>query len=208
MSSRPPTRPDLPERRPASTPPPDPLEDVTARLLPAEHGYLHCGPHGAGHFVKMVHNGIEYGLMAAYAEGFAVLHKADIGLAALRPADAENTPLSHPEHYSVPDRYHFEVAELWRRGQCDLVLVARRDRARPSWSDPALAGYAGRVSGFPAKAAGSVMAGRSMRGRARIRADGGPLRAVLVARRERFRRPDPVGYAPQIRRSRRAARRP
>src|SRR5690606_29059354 len=64
----------------------------------AESGYLHCGPHGAGHFVKMVHNGIEYGMMAAYAEGLNILHRANIGKAD-RSVDAETTPLRHPEHY-------------------------------------------------------------------------------------------------------------
>ena len=80
----------------------------------AELGYLHCGPNGAGHFVKMVHNGIEYGLMAAYAEGLNILHKANIGKAR-HEADAETTPLRHPEHY----QYDFDLAaitELWRRG--------------------------------------------------------------------------------------------
>ena len=80
----------------------------------AEHGYLHCGPAGAGHFVKMVHNGIEYGLMAAYAEGLNILEHANAG-AAEREASAEVAPLAHPEHY----RYDFDlaqIAELWRRG--------------------------------------------------------------------------------------------
>ena len=80
----------------------------------AERGYLHCGPSGAGHFVKMIHNGIEYGLMAAYAEGFNILKNADIGKPA-HDVDAETTPLRNPEHY----RYDFdlaEIAELWRRG--------------------------------------------------------------------------------------------
>ncbi|HET9597649.1 MAG TPA: decarboxylating 6-phosphogluconate dehydrogenase [Anaeromyxobacteraceae bacterium] len=80
----------------------------------AEHGYLHCGPSGAGHFVKMVHNGIEYGLMAAYAEGLDVLRGASAGKRA-RAADAETTPLRDPEHY----QYDFDLAditELWRRG--------------------------------------------------------------------------------------------
>jgi 6-phosphogluconate dehydrogenase len=80
----------------------------------AEHGYLHCGPVGAGHFVKMVHNGIEYGLMAAYAEGFNILKHANAGSISRAP-DAETTPLEHPEHY----RYDFdlpEISELWRRG--------------------------------------------------------------------------------------------
>src|SRR6266513_6007536 len=80
----------------------------------AEHGYLHCGPNGAGLFVKMVHNGIEYGIMAAYAEGIGVLRSANVGKQA-QAADAETTPLRDPEHYqydlNLPD-----IAELWRRG--------------------------------------------------------------------------------------------
>src|SRR6185295_11193163 len=80
----------------------------------AERGWLHSGPHGAGHFVKMVHNAIEYGMMAAYAEGFNLLRHAGAGRAS-HEADAETTPLRHPEHY----RYDFaieDIAELWRRG--------------------------------------------------------------------------------------------
>jgi 6-phosphogluconate dehydrogenase len=109
----------------------------------AEHGYLHCGPHGAGHFVKMVHNGIEYGLMAAYAEGLNILHKANAG-AEDRPPDAETTPLRDPEYY----RYDIDtaaVAEVWRRGSVvaswllDLTATALR-------GSPALDGFAGRVS--------------------------------------------------------------
>jgi 6-phosphogluconate dehydrogenase len=110
---------------------------------PAEYGYLHCGPVGAGHFVKMVHNGIEYGLMAAYAEGLNVLVNADAGLQD-READAETTPLEHPERY----RYSIdvaEVAEVWRRGSVvsswllDLTAAALHDA-------PTLEGFAGRVS--------------------------------------------------------------
>jgi 6-phosphogluconate dehydrogenase len=81
----------------------------------AEHGYLHCGPAGAGHFVKMVHNGIEYGLMAAYAEGLNILKHANIGKAKVGEHDAETTPLRNPEHY----QYDFnigDISELWRRG--------------------------------------------------------------------------------------------
>jgi 6-phosphogluconate dehydrogenase len=81
----------------------------------AVNGYLHCGPSGAGHFVKMVHNGIEYGLMAAYAEGFNILRHANVGKVGREHASAEVTPLRHPEHY----QYDFnlqEVAEVWRRG--------------------------------------------------------------------------------------------
>ena len=80
----------------------------------AEHGYLHCGPSGAGHFVKMVHNGIEYGIMAAYAEGLNILRHADVGKQT-QTHDAETTPLEHPEHYQY-DIDLPEVAELWRRG--------------------------------------------------------------------------------------------
>jgi 6-phosphogluconate dehydrogenase len=110
---------------------------------PAEQGWLHCGPSGAGHFVKMVHNGIEYGVMAAYAEGLNILHRADAGLTE-READAETAPLEDPEYY----RYEIdvaEVAEVWRRGSVigswllDLTAAALRE-------SPALDGYAGRVS--------------------------------------------------------------
>lgn len=86
------------------------MGDITA----AERGWLHCGPSGAGHFVKMIHNGIEYGMMAAYAEGFNILKNANEGLRT-RSADAETTPLANPEHY----QYDFDIpqiAELWRRG--------------------------------------------------------------------------------------------
>ena len=109
----------------------------------AEHGYLHCGPHGAGHFVKMVHNGIEYGVMAAYAEGMNILKNANIGKRE-HAVDAETTPLRDPEHYqydlNLPD-----VAELWRRGSVigswllDLVADALLE-------DPQLARFEGRVS--------------------------------------------------------------
>ncbi len=109
----------------------------------AERGYLHCGPAGAGHFVKMVHNGIEYGLMAAYAEGLNILRHADAGLAT-RQADAETTPLKHPEHY----RYVFdlgEVTEVWRRGS--VVASWLLDLSAAALVDsPDLARFAGRVS--------------------------------------------------------------
>src|SRR2546421_6837414 len=109
----------------------------------AEKGYLHCGPHGAGHFVKMVHNGIEDGIMAAYAEGLNILHGAGAGLQE-SVVDAETTPLRDPEHY----RYAFklgEIAEVWRRGSViaswllDLIAAALRE-------DPHLAKFSGRVS--------------------------------------------------------------
>jgi 6-phosphogluconate dehydrogenase len=81
---------------------------------PAENGYLHCGPHGAGHFVKMVHNGIEYGIMAAYAEGLNILHKADAGKH-MQEVDAETTPLRDPQYYEY-EIDTADVAEVWRRG--------------------------------------------------------------------------------------------
>ena len=109
----------------------------------AELGYLHCGPNGAGHFVKMVHNGIEYGLMAAYAEGMGVLRGANIGDSE-QEVDAETTPLRDPEHY----QYDFnlpDIAEVWRRGSVvaswllDLTAISLVD-------DPDLLQFAGRVS--------------------------------------------------------------
>ena len=109
----------------------------------AERGWLHCGPNGAGHFVKMVHNGIEYGLMAAYAEGLNVLAQAGIG-GESHAKDAETAPLTYPEYY----RYDFDLAaitEVWRRGSVvaswllDLTAAALH-------ADPQLDGFAGRVS--------------------------------------------------------------
>ena len=109
----------------------------------SEQGYLHCGPNGAGHFVKMVHNGIEYALMAAYAEGFNILKHAGVGLNE-QAVDAETAPLANPEHY----QYRIdvgEVAEVWRRGSVvaswllDLTATALR-------ADPQLEGFGGRVS--------------------------------------------------------------
>jgi 6-phosphogluconate dehydrogenase len=109
----------------------------------AEQGYLHCGPNGAGHFVKMVHNGIEYGIMAAYAEGLGVLRAANVGKQK-HEIDAETTPLRDPEHYqydlNLPD-----IAEVWRRGSViaswllDLTAAALTQ-------DPGLSKFAGRVS--------------------------------------------------------------
>ncbi|HYN56224.1 MAG TPA: hypothetical protein VES03_03385, partial [Motilibacterales bacterium] len=110
---------------------------------PQEQGFLHCGPNGAGHFVKMVHNGIEYGLMAAYAEGLNILSNADAGVRA-RDADAETAPLEHPEHY----QYQLDIpaiTEVWRRGSVvgswllDLTASALH-------ASPQLAEFSGRVS--------------------------------------------------------------
>jgi 6-phosphogluconate dehydrogenase len=115
----------------------------TGSVTPAEQGFLHCGPHGAGHFVKMVHNGIEYGLMAAYAEGLNVLRHANVGRRE-HAVDAETTPLRHPAYY----QYELDlpaITELWRRGSVvgswllDLTANALH-------KDAQLAGYGGRVS--------------------------------------------------------------
>ena len=110
----------------------------------AEQGYLHCGPNGAGHFVKMVHNGIEYGVMAAYAEGLSILRKANVGKQAKVAADAETTPLRDPEQYEY-DMNLRDIAEVWRRGSViaswllDLTAAALVQ-------DPNLSKFAGRVS--------------------------------------------------------------
>jgi 6-phosphogluconate dehydrogenase len=109
----------------------------------AERGYLHCGPAGAGHFVKMVHNGIEYGIMAAYAEGLNILHHANAGLHS-READAETTPLRHPEHYQYQLELG-EIAELWRRGSVISSWLLDLT-ARALLESPDLSGFAGRVS--------------------------------------------------------------
>ncbi len=110
---------------------------------PSEQGYLHCGPNGAGHFVKMVHNGIEYGMMAAYAEGLSIIHSADAGLRQ-QEQDAETSPLENPQYY----RYEIdttEVAEVWRRGSVVgswlLDLTAQELLASPKLEE-----FAGRVS--------------------------------------------------------------
>ena len=115
----------------------------TGPAAQAEHGYLHCGGHGAGHFVKMIHNGIEYGMMAAFAEGLSILKKADAGLRE-RAKDAENAPLRDPHYY----QYQFDmpdIAEVWRRGSVvsswllDLTAKALQE-------DPELASFTGHVS--------------------------------------------------------------
>jgi len=109
----------------------------------AEQGYLHCGPSGAGHFVKMIHNGIEYGLMAAYAEGLSVLRDANVGKAQ-RSADAETTPLRDPERYQY-DLDLRDIAEVWRRGSVIASWLLDLTAAGLV-KDPALSQFAGRVS--------------------------------------------------------------
>jgi 6-phosphogluconate dehydrogenase len=137
-----------------------------------ERGYVHCGPVGAGHFVKMVHNGIEYGIMAAYAEGLNILHHANIGKQA-RQDDAETTPLRHPEHYQYDMKLN-EITEAWRHGSVisSWLLDLIADKLQQS---PDLARFSGRVSdsgegrwtmnaaidmGVPALVLNSALAGR------------------------------------------------
>src|SRR5204862_1839010 len=120
----------------------------------AEQGYLHCGPTGAGHFVKMVHNGIEYGLMAAYAEGLAILKHANAGKSH-READAETTPLRNPEHYQY-DLNLADITEVWRRGSVvaswllDLTGISLLEQ-------PTLERFSGRVSD-PAEGRWTILA--------------------------------------------------
>jgi 6-phosphogluconate dehydrogenase len=156
----------------------------TGAPTPAEQGYLHCGPVGSGHFVKMVHNGIEYGLMASFAEGLNILANADVG-SREREADAETAPLEYPERY----RYTIDVAqvaEVWRRGSVvqswllDLTAAALAD-------SPDLKGFAGRDRGR--------RAGRCPHG--------GALRAVLVQGQRRLLEQDPLRDAERVRRTRR-----
>ena len=163
----------------------------------AEHGYLHCGPNGAGHFVKMVHNGIEYGLMAAYAEGLNILRHANAGAATARAADAETTPLRTPEHY----RYDLDlrdIAEVWRRGSVvaswllDLTasaLTKSRD----------LGAFVGSRLRFGGGALDDR--GRHRRGRAGAGAERRALRAVQLARQRRVRGQGALRAALRIRRA-------
>jgi len=128
---------------PMDSAPRTPGREKTKGTSTAEQGYLHCGGNGAGHFVKMVHNGIEYGIMAAYAEGLNILHHANVGKQQ-GAVDAETTPLRDPEHYQY-DFNMTEIAEVWRRGSViaswllDLTAQALLD-------DPELKKFAGRVS--------------------------------------------------------------
>jgi 6-phosphogluconate dehydrogenase len=158
----------------------------------AERGYLHCGPSGAGHFVKMVHNGIEYGLMAAYAEGFSILRNAGVGRTK-REHDAETTPLRDPEHYQY-DLDVGEIAELWRRGSVVaswlLDLTAEALAAQPD-----LAGFAGRVSD-------------SGEGRWTVKAavdEGVPAPVLSAALYQRFSSRGDSGYADKVLSAMRAA---
>ena len=149
---------------------------------PEEQGWLHCGPSGAGHFVKMVHNGIEYGMMQSYAEGLNVLQHANVGLRE-QEADAETTPLRDPDHY----RYELDLAavtEVWRRGSVVASLAARPDRA----GAPRVA-VARRVRRPRERLRRGPLdgAGGGRGGRAGAGARGLALRPLLLARRGRVR---------------------
>jgi 6-phosphogluconate dehydrogenase len=153
---------------------------------PAERGYLHCGPTGAGHFVKMVHNGIEYGLMAAYAEGFNVLRHANVGNQDGGVGDAETAPLRDPQYY----RYDFdlaEVAEVWRRGSVVASWLLDLTASALAKS-PRLEEFTGRVSD-------------SGEGRWTILAaveTGVPAEVLSAALYERFRSRGEAGFADQL----------
>jgi 6-phosphogluconate dehydrogenase len=112
-------------------------------ITPAEKGYLHCGPNGAGHFVKMVHNGIEYGIMAAYAEGLNILHNANIGKH-LHDIDAETAPVQNPEYYQY-DMNLTDVSEVWRRGSVISSWLLDLT-AQSLLENPDLSQFGGRVS--------------------------------------------------------------
>jgi 6-phosphogluconate dehydrogenase len=151
----------------------------------AESGYLHCGPNGAGHFVKMVHNGIEYGLMAAYAEGLAILRQANAGKEK-SAVDAETTPLRHPEHYQYELNLR-DIAEVWRRGS--VIASWLLDLTAASLvEDPALSKFAGRVSD-------------SGEGRWTLAAaidEGVPAHVLSAALYERFSSRGEAGYADKL----------
>ena len=161
----------------------------------AEQGYLHCGPNGAGHFVKMVHNGIEYGIMAAYAEGLGILRHANVGKQQ-HAIDAETTPLRDPEHYQY-DLNLRDIAEVWRRGSViaswllDLTAAALAEGSRTrEIRGPGL--------GFGRRALDDQ--GRDRRGRAGAGAFDRALRALQLARRSRLSGQAAVGHALRIRR--------
>ena len=166
----------------------------SGELAPEEHGYLHCGPSGAGHFVKMVHNGIEYGIMAAFAEGLNILDNADAGIRRIR-ALRRDRPLEEPEYYQF-DINTAKVTELWRRGSVvsswllDLTAAALQ-------ANPTLDGLAGRVSDsgegrWTVKAAVDIGVPAPVLGRVAVR-------AVRLPRRGPLRQPGALGDAAAVR---------
>ena len=172
----------------------------------AEEGYLHCGPNGAGHFVKMVHNGIEYGIMAAYAEGLNVLKYANVGKPGQAgpltgSASAEVTPLRHPEYYQF-DFNLADVAEVWRRGSVISSWLLDLTAAALAAGSPA-GGVLGPRVGFGRGPLDG--AGRGGRGGAGPGAEFGPLPALQLARRLGLRRQAALGPPLPVRRPPRAA---
>ena len=172
-------------------------------LAPEEQGYLHCGPSGAGHFVKMVHNGIEYGMMAAFAEGLNILDKADVGIEAAEHS-AEVAPMEEPEYYQF-NIDPAKVTELWRRGSVVSLLAARPDRGRPAGEPqarrPGRSGVGLRRG--PVDGEGGGRHRRTGSGAGRV-----AVRAVRLPRRGQVRQPGAVGDAAAVRRPQGAAGRP
>ena len=162
----------------------------------SEQGYLHCGPNGAGHFVKMVHNGIEYGIMAAYAEGLGILRSANVGKNT-HEIDAETTPLRNPEHYQY-DLQLADIAEVWRRGSVIASWLLDLT-ASALLADPALAKFAGRVSDS-GEGRWTINAAID-EARAGACSHGGTIRAIQFAWRGRLCEQTFIGDALRIRRS-------
>ena len=193
-------RPDLQDHRARARGAPSPRRAGPARTAPRPTGYLHCGPNGAGHFVKMVHNGIEYGMMAAIAEGLSIIKHADAGLHQ-REVDAETTPLRDPEAYQYEIDVA-EVAEVWRRGSVvgSWLVDLTADALAQS---PDLDEFAGRVSDS-GEGRWTVLAavdeGVPGLGHHRL-----AERALRVPRPRRVHRQDPLGHAQRVRRPRREA---
>ena len=181
-------------RRASATSPARPAANAAKGT--AEQGYLHCGPNGAGHFVKMVHNGIEYGLMAAYAEGMGILRAANVGKET-HAVDAETTPLRDPAHY----QYDFnlgDVAEVWRRGQRRRLVAAGPDGHRAAGGSVAVEVRRPRVR---LRRGALDDHGGDRRGGAGAGADGRAVRALQLARRSGLPEPAALGDALPVRRT-------
>jgi 6-phosphogluconate dehydrogenase len=166
----------------------------TGEFVPAEHGFLHCGPNGAGHFVKMVHNGIEYGMMASLAEGLNILRNADAGTTT-RSVDAETAPMEQPEFYQY-DIDTTAVAEVWRRGSVIESWLLDLTAAALVHS-PDLSEFAGRVSDSGEGRWTSIAAIDV--GRPRPHAHRRPLLPLRLPQPRRLRRQGPLLYAPGLR---------
>ena len=172
----------------------------SGELAPEEQGYLHCGPSGAGHFVKMVHNGIEYGMMAAFAEGLNILDNADVGIEAAEHS-AEVAPMEEPEFYQF-DIDTAKVTELWRRGSVVsswlLDLTAAALQENPKHGRPGRPGLGLRRGSLDGQGGGGHRRTRSGAGRVAVR-------AVRLPRRGQVRQPGALGDAAAVRRPQGAA---